>query len=152
MQDSNKGKGMAKDAKNSRILADEHKNIIAENQRVEALLRQGDHNGAKALLSELLVGREKSLGPNHPDTLRVVGNLAAVVGAGGGFEEAELLLRRALAGYEKTLGSEHLDTLQIVRNLGATLKHRGEYTGAETLYRRALAGFEKNSVQLISKR
>ncbi|KAH7394832.1 hypothetical protein BKA66DRAFT_455924 [Pyrenochaeta sp. MPI-SDFR-AT-0127] len=70
-----------------------------------------------------LEGREKVLGPEHPDTLTSVDNLGWMLARQGKYEEAEAMHRRALEGHEKVLRVEHLDTLTSVNNL-AFLFHR----------------------------
>jgi Tfp pilus assembly protein PilF len=47
---------------------------------------------------------EKALGVHHPDTLRSVSNLAAVLQYQGKYDKAEKLNRRALEGRKKELG------------------------------------------------
>jgi len=51
------------------------------------------------------------LGPEHPNTLTSVNNLAGLYQAQGRYGDAEPLYQRARAGYEKVLGLEHPDTL-----------------------------------------
>ena len=91
----------------------------------------------------ILVETEKALGPEHPDTLASVNNLATLLSDQGDYAGAEVLHRRALAGREKALGPEHPGTLTSVNNLANLLKTQGDYAGAEVLQRRALAGREK---------
>ena len=64
------------------------------------------------------------LGPEHPDTLTSVDNLAGLYKAQGRYSEAEPLFRRALAGWERVLGQEHPDTLTSVNNLAASMRPR----------------------------
>ena len=61
---------------------------------------------------------EATWGPEHPDTLMTMANLAVVYRYQGRYNEAESLCSRALGGDEKTLGSEHPDTLKALDNLG----------------------------------
>src|SRR5262249_46367314 len=66
-----------------------------------------------------LKGRERVLGPEHPDTLTGVRNLAWLYQSQGFYTEAEPLLKRALAGFERKLGMEHRQTLRSANNLAA---------------------------------
>jgi CHAT domain-containing protein/Tfp pilus assembly protein PilF len=90
-----------------------------------------------------MVGHEKAFGPEHPDTLSSVHNLAALYQVQGRNSEAEQLWRRALAGRQKVLGPEHHDTLLSVGALGYLYLGQGRYNEAEPLLRRALAGRQK---------
>ena len=60
---------------------------------------------------QTLARREKVLGPEHPDALTSMSNLARVLGRQGKYEEAESMNRQTLARREKVLGPEHPDTL-----------------------------------------
>ena len=53
----------------------------------------------------------KVLGPEHPDTLITMSNLAVVLNRQGKYKEAELMNRQTLARREKVLGPEYPDTL-----------------------------------------
>lgn len=74
-----------------------------------------------ALYRRALAAREKVLGPEHPNTLSSVNNLAALYESQGRYGEAEPLHRRALAGREKALGLEHPDTLSVQLNYTVAL-------------------------------
>jgi Tetratricopeptide repeat len=81
----------------------------------------------------VLEDREKVLGPDHPDTLTSIDNLAKVLQCQGMYEEAEVMNRRALAGRDKVLGEEHPDTLISVSNLTLVLSSQGKYQEAGTM-------------------
>ena len=80
------------------------------------------------------------LGSEHPDTLRCVINLAALLHAKGELAGAEPLYRRGLEACEGVLGPEHPDTLTSVNNLAALLRDKGDLAGALSLYERAAQG------------
>ena len=86
------------------------------------------------------MGRERVLGPEHPDTLTSVNNLAALLRIKGDYAQAEPLYRRALKGRERILGKNHPDTLESVNNLALLLSDKGDYAQAESLLRRLLLG------------
>jgi nephrocystin-3 len=98
---------------------------------------------AASLARSCMEAREADSGPEHPDTLDSVNNLAVTLAEQGNYAGAEVLNQRALAGREKRLGPEHPDTLHSVNNLANLMADQGDYAGAEVLYRRALAGKEK---------
>jgi tetratricopeptide (TPR) repeat protein len=90
-----------------------------------------------------VAGYEKTLGPDHPETLKGVGNLAGLYSEKGNHPAAELLYKRALAGQEAVLGPDHPDTLTSVHNLAALYRETGDIAAAGPLFRRALDGYEK---------
>ena len=107
------------------------------------LVNNGCYLDAESLLQRALEGRERVLGPEHPDTLTSVDNLAVLLESTGDYVQAEPLYRRALEGYERVLGPEHPHTLASVNNLALLLESTGDYVQAEALYRRALEGRER---------
>lgn len=58
-----------------------------------------------------LVGKEKTLGIDHPSTF---GSLGIAYGQLGNLEKVESMLERALAGFASAVGVEHLHT-KLVR-------------------------------------
>ena len=103
----------------------------------------GRYNDAEKIYERLLAGREENLGPDHPNVLQTVGDLALIYRYQGRYNEAEKLYQRALIGSEKKLGPDHLDTLTTVQNLAIVYRTLGRYNEAEKLYQRALIGREK---------
>src|SRR5207248_892457 len=104
---------------------------------------QGNYKLAEAMNRQAIKGREKVLGPEHPDTLGSVGRLAEILWYQGKYEEAEAMNRQALEGNEKVLGPEHPFTLTSVDKLAIVLRDQGKYEAAEVMCRRALEGYEK---------
>jgi Flp pilus assembly protein TadD len=84
-----------------------------------------------------LEGREKQLGPDHPETLKSVNNLGILLSDKGDNEGAEKLYRRALEGKERVLGLDHPDTLASVNSLVFLLNKKGDNEALELLRRRA---------------
>ena len=83
------------------------------------------------------------LGPEHPDTLHTVNNLAVGYNIQGQHSEADILNRQTLVAREKVLRSEHPDTLATLNNLVLVCQSQGQLEEAETLYAQALAGQQK---------
>src|SRR5579872_5434739 len=102
-----------------------------------------EYAAALPLLSRALEIHDRLLGPEHPDTLISVNNLAALLWAKGDLAAAEPLFRRGLEGCGPLLGEEHPDTLTSVDNLAGLLQIKGNLAAAEPLFRRALAGWER---------
>ena len=63
------------------------------------------------LYEETLVLRKAKLGPDHPDTLRTMNNLAITYHALGREAEALELREKTLALHKAKLGPDHPDTL-----------------------------------------
>ncbi|KIM72204.1 hypothetical protein PILCRDRAFT_804162 [Piloderma croceum F 1598] len=104
---------------------------------------RGRYSEAETLSVWVLAGREKLLGPEHPETLLAIIELAITFILQEQFNKAESLLEQALTANEKILGAEHPNTLKTVHNLAWTYSLQRRVSEAETLYGRALAGREK---------
>jgi tetratricopeptide (TPR) repeat protein len=87
--------------------------------------------------------RSKQFGPEHPDTLGSMNNLAVVLRGQGKYEAAEAMHRRTLELNEKVLGPEHPNTLRSMNNLAEILGAQGKYEAAEAMHRRTLELSEK---------
>ena len=85
----------------------------------------------------------RMLGPDHPDTLASVNNLAIACQEAGRKAEAVRLHERALAGRVRVLGPEHPDTLASRNNLAAAYQQMGWAAEAITSFKRALADRER---------
>ena len=124
--------------------APQSQEIVDALSRIGARIYQkGDYRTAVTIAEQTYHFAEQKLGPEHPDTLSSVNNLAFLYRAQGRYGEAEPLYQRALAAREKVLGPEHPQTLNSVNNLALLYESRGRYGEAEPLLRRALAGHEK---------
>jgi tetratricopeptide (TPR) repeat protein len=103
-----------------------------------SLYDRGEYAKALSILQVILHGHEVQDGPDHPNTLATVNNLAACMEALGDAAGALPLHRRALDSFERVLGKEHPDTLISVNNLADTMRALGDAAGAVPLFRRAL--------------
>ncbi|WP_235502896.1 tetratricopeptide repeat protein, partial [Kitasatospora sp. Root187] len=65
--------------------------------------------------------RRRTLGDDHPDTLRSAHNLAAVLHSLGEHTEARRLDEDTLARRRRTQGDDHPDTLRSAHSLAITL-------------------------------
>jgi hypothetical protein len=86
-----------------------------------------------------LVISEKTLVPDHPDTLQITTSLAELLEKTGHHEEAVTLRGHGLEAQERTLGPDHPDTLQSWNNHSATLRRQGQAGLAEPIVRRVAA-------------
>jgi len=69
--------------------------------------------------------RKKVLGPEHLDTLTVMGSLASTYQSQGRWKEAEELQVQVMETWKKVLGPEHPDTLASMNNLTLTYNNQG---------------------------
>lgn len=122
--------------------ADDRQVLRAANDLAVALRQIGRQTEAVKLHREVLEGKEKVLGKEHPNTLTSVNNLAVLLRQQGDYKTAEEMFRQALEGWEKMLGKEHPNTLLSVSNLAGLLRDQGDYKTAEELYRQALESME----------
>ena len=81
-------------------------------------------NAEIAQVFEVLEFLERTLGPEHPETLVAKRNLAATLSEREEWAEAERLRREVLEGMERTLGPEQLETLDAKQRLAAILRER----------------------------
>ena len=91
-----------------------------------------------ALGSETLAIERRVLGPEHPDTLALMNNLANGYQSDGKFAQAEALHSQALEAQRRVLGPEHPDTLKSMGNLANVYEDEGKYLQAEALYSQTL--------------
>jgi tetratricopeptide (TPR) repeat protein len=103
----------------------------------------GHFSEAEEMWNRALAGREKILGPDHPDTLMTVHSLGVLYYEQRCLDEAEKMYDRALAGREKILGPDHPDTLMTVNNLNVLYYEQRRLDEAEKMCNRALVGREK---------
>ena len=87
------------------------------------------------------------LGPEHPDTLLSVNNLAGLLYSKGDYAGAEPLYRRALESRERVLGPEYPDTLLTMKELAELLEKTGQVEEALALKRRFNLTQSKDSAQ-----
>ncbi len=80
----------------------------------------------------------RSLGPDHPDTLTAMNNLAETLRAQGDLEGARAQQGRVLEVSRRVQGEEHPDTLTAMGNLAGTLCAQGDLEGARAQQERVL--------------
>jgi hypothetical protein len=91
----------------------------------------------------LLALRTEILGPEHPDTIDLMSDVAAALTRLEKYEEAEVMHREALARSIGVLGRHHLDTLNCMAHLADVLEDMGEVDEAICLQREAYAEMVK---------
>ncbi len=101
-------------------------------------MQYGHYEDALPLAKTVLAYRERTVGPEHPNTLRIAYTVAVLQSKTGERAAAETLCRRVLKVREQSLGSEHEETLLPITLLAALCVEKGDTAAAETLYLRAL--------------
>jgi tetratricopeptide (TPR) repeat protein len=81
------------------------------------------------------------LGPEHPDTLTSLNNLARLYGIQGRAEEERALFGEVVEVRARVLGAQHPLTLEARVNLGMALSQRGAFAAAIDEFEAASAGF-----------
>jgi hypothetical protein len=80
-------------------------------------------------LWRLFPDRLRVLGPDHPDTLAIRGNLARWRGEAGDPAGAAAAFENLLADYLRVLGPDHPDTGTIRHNLAQLQSQQNEASG-----------------------
>ncbi len=94
---------------------------------------------AAGILRKAIHTQERTLGPDHRDTLESQRLLSRVLQYQGQYPEAETLLHRTYERQKRVLGPEDPDTLRSASNLGGLYYQQGRYAEAEKLLSSTLA-------------
>jgi tetratricopeptide (TPR) repeat protein len=100
----------------------------------------GDLTQALALAQRALQIREKTLGPDHPQTAHTLDLLAMIYQQQGAMDKALPLAEKALKIKEKTLGPQHPETAKGRRVLGVMQQKRQDYAQAEASFQKGKMG------------
>jgi len=82
--------------------------------------------------------RIKKQGPEHPNSLASMNNLAMTYSNQGKYEEAAQLQLKVLDLYKRALGPEHPDTLCSMNNIAFIYSNQGKYKEAVQLHLKVL--------------
>ena len=99
---------------------------------------QGLYGSAREQEEQAVSYARTTLGDEHPDTFRSLGNLALTLFHQGDYAGAIALQRQVLKMSKRVLGAENSFTLTAMNNLALTLFHQGDYAGAIALQRQVL--------------
>ena len=97
------------------------------------LYSDGRYNEAETPILRVMETRRRMLGPEHPDTLTSMSNLASTYWNQGRWTEAEELEVQVMEIARRVLGPEHPSTLTSMGNLASTYTNQGRLTEAEEL-------------------
>jgi tetratricopeptide (TPR) repeat protein len=99
---------------------------------------RGDFRRAELAYRQAMAASRRLLGPEDPDTLTLMNNLAEALRELGDAAGAAQLHRQVLDASRRLLGPEDLDTLGSMNNLANTLADLGDENGAAELHRQVL--------------
>ncbi|MEU8326264.1 tetratricopeptide repeat protein [Nonomuraea sp. NPDC048881] len=85
----------------------------------------------------------RDLGPDHPDTLAIRGNLAGWRGRAGDAAGAAAAFAELLTDMERVLGPDHPDTLATRANLAGSRGQAGDVAGAAAAFAELLTDMER---------
>jgi hypothetical protein len=102
-------------------------------------IRQGRLDEATTLFTESLAIGDKTHGPDHPNQMRRLCNLAGLYSQQNRLDDAEPLLVRALGIGERSGGKLEDVTANVLMNLGNVRHARGRHHEALEVYERAAA-------------
>lgn len=112
--------------------------LIALGNYATLLSTQGQLREAQRLYTVALTIKDRSLGPNHVETLSSVHGLASVSHQLASHDVAKQMYERALDGFEKAYGPEHVDTLSVLSNYGVLCQDMGDVDKARQVYNRVV--------------
>lgn len=98
----------------------------------------GHYLASEKTQRQVMLAREESLGPRHPETLMSMNNVATSLSHQGKYAEAEKVHLETLALHKEVLGKDHPDTLTSMNNVAQALSNQGKHTEAEKMHRMTL--------------
>ncbi|KAJ8130087.1 hypothetical protein O1611_g3542 [Lasiodiplodia mahajangana] len=121
------------------------KHLGLENGRTITLIQKlaranrftGNLKKAEDFFRQALSLRESVSGPEAPETLEVMGDLASVIERAGRLKEAELMFKSLYKRYEAK-DHDHPNTIAAAHNLGYCYHNQGRLIDAERMYKVAL--------------
>ncbi|KAJ4302955.1 hypothetical protein N0V90_001846 [Kalmusia sp. IMI 367209] len=97
------------------------------------LHEDGRWDEAEIFITKVVDKEKRMLGPEHPDMLVSISNLALTYHEQGRWKEAEELAVQVMETRKRVLGVEHPDTLISIGNLALTYHKQGRWKEAEEL-------------------
>ncbi len=99
---------------------------------------RGDFAGARGCFERAHAALESHLGPDHPDALGAIQNLAGSLSELGELTGARSRYEQVLGALQRTLGAEHRKTLRVQQDLALTVYEQGDLAHARTLFDEAI--------------
>jgi len=120
----------------------EETTLVVDGVHTSVLARLGRTDEARAIATRVLQATEARAGPDDPDLVVALGDVASVCFAQHDFDCAESHLVRALAIAESAWGEAHPRTTIVVNNLGHLDEQRERFPDAARWFARALRDSE----------
>ena len=117
--------------------------VEALNQRIVELFEQGKYQEAIPLAEKAVEMERRLRGPEDPEFVTSLNDLAFLYHKMGEYAKAEPLFQQALRIRQKVLGPERPDTARSLSNLGDLYDDMGEYAKAQLLLLEALRIMQK---------
>lgn len=123
--------------------ASERLDTLSDNPEAEARMQEtigltylamSHTTQAQTHLQGAVENRQQALGPDHPDTLRAMRELATVFKEQGRYAESEALLRKTLTAQKRVLGQDHKDTFVTITVLAAVCEAQDQPMTSEKLF------------------
>lgn len=111
---------------------------IAREGLATVLIEQGNVLEAESVLERSYLDRRAYWGEDHPQTLRTLNLLAALMRNEERDDEAVALYRRVLRGFRRLYGNVHPMTAAAVQNLGISLLETQDPFTVEIMFRQGL--------------
>ena len=130
---------LAASAENIEALEQEYAKTLEEFQAlVDEHASKGEYASAREVLEKTLALCLNVFGPDHPDTVVSMHNLALVHGKLGDHAKARELQEKVLDIHLRLLGPEHPETVQAINSLALTCDELGEYQRLKELTEKML--------------
>lgn len=110
----------------------------------EALSETGKLTEAEELYSTSVLGREKVLGKDHPETLVALQNYGLILEAKRKFQEAEIVYRECLTRRERLYGKLNPASCSTAFVLADMIRKLNRLNEAKELFEYAYQGFNEN--------
>lgn len=105
----------------------------------DAEAAEGDYEAALAHYKLALAHVESALGPEHPDNIYILNNMAVSLKRNRDAKGAREALQRSLAITERSFGPSVRSVVTILNNLGNIYRRDGDLEAAKTTLKRAIA-------------
>lgn len=116
-------------------------------QELASTMKQlGIYDAAHEPQAKALEIRRRTLGDEHPDTLKSVYESGKLALRSDELEQADTYFREALETNRRVLGSDAIATLSAASGVAGVLRAKGDYKEAENLARSALEGLKRSNM------
>jgi tetratricopeptide (TPR) repeat protein len=105
--------------------------VLPTTLHANALYLQGKHAEAESMYRKTLAVDQRVSGPEHPQTLATVTNLANTLLSQGNYAEAETTYRAVLAIQQRVLGPEHPNTMKTAKPRACVLPAASQATQSD---------------------